>query len=451
MGLIKKEGVLYKSPPEVKLMNEKSWHERYFVLADIGRNDALYLRNTKDKSWFHEDVRQRTESYLMYWKNLTEKKKAKEPKGIINLRQCTITTKDVHCFPHKLENLLILSTGKRQYFFSAQNKELQMEWFDFLQSSIDECSNGLIGEDEIDGVFSPPLYQQICEEDFVFEEHDTFICDSSSFSSRDSGRSNGSRTRSGLSNGSLSSRASKDSLSSIEENKRPPNEHKFESCNHTKIQQATGSSRIKEPQDACTQDQNYVYMSSYNDGHYSVPRQPRSRSLGSPNDNETGAFRMENIPGTDYKLVTFMDVKFIVDSNVRLSFNGNSLEIQTKECFCKVEKKETEPSLLLRSSFNIQQTPPKPPRNGSLGESEKPAQLRARPKSMVGVFTASEEICQNNQRSATMCFSPSTKPAPIFKRRVSVNNDHSLSVYQNQYGSTFERNLPNLETSNTIL
>ena len=106
MGLIKKEGYLFKSPPEKKMKTQSSWHKRYFVLAEIGFDDKMKKHGTKHLDHNNnsnnnnnnnnnkiEDQGQKnnettnhnnantTEVYLMYWKELSCKQNRKKPKG----------------------------------------------------------------------------------------------------------------------------------------------------------------------------------------------------------------------------------------------------------------------------------------------------------------------------------------------------------------------------------
>ena len=81
MSLIKKEGFLFKSPPEYKLHKKSSWHNRYFVLvkvrADYELRNGKLSRLKRDKSGLDNQCN----SYLMYWDNPMLKKKGNRPKG----------------------------------------------------------------------------------------------------------------------------------------------------------------------------------------------------------------------------------------------------------------------------------------------------------------------------------------------------------------------------------
>ena len=92
MGLVIKEGTLLKAPPEAKAKNKSSWHERHCVLVEIGQNDKLNTKKTRRKSLgymksgdkYTEDensVEVGRDTYLMYWNNITEKKKGRKYKG----------------------------------------------------------------------------------------------------------------------------------------------------------------------------------------------------------------------------------------------------------------------------------------------------------------------------------------------------------------------------------
>lgn len=124
------EGSFIKSPPQSKLENRSSWHERYFALVRLTCHVNKIHSPTRKGPKKLEGLK---DFYLVYWEKKSDRKNGRRPIRLFPILSGDRVEKQVHpIWSQDYPHVLTVHTKKRTFYLCAESETQQKLWYDVM-------------------------------------------------------------------------------------------------------------------------------------------------------------------------------------------------------------------------------------------------------------------------------------------------------------------------------